>query len=151
MSGQNSSSCASTTSQHLLELPPQPQQHQTQNQDQNQTQTQDQNQTKQPDSNHELESKHSQPLLAFPEPSSLQTRPPHEDPSDSSNSNSNKISISMAALGPVVVNSDGTMARIRNWDVMTAQEQERTMRVLGRRNLVRREKLEGEDVQGGGG
>ncbi|EPQ55651.1 hypothetical protein GLOTRDRAFT_40931 [Gloeophyllum trabeum ATCC 11539] len=38
------------------------------------------------------------------------------------------------ALGPMVVNSDGTLSRIANWPNMTPMERERTMRVLGARN-----------------
>ncbi|CCM00711.1 uncharacterized protein FIBRA_02751 [Fibroporia radiculosa] len=41
------------------------------------------------------------------------------------------------ALGPIVVNSDGTMSRIANWEHMTEQEKERTMRVLVARNKIR--------------
>ncbi|KAJ3983556.1 hypothetical protein F5890DRAFT_1522375 [Lentinula detonsa] len=37
-------------------------------------------------------------------------------------------------LGPMVVNSDGTLSRIANWSNMTEAEQERTLRVLGSRN-----------------
>ncbi|KAF8266083.1 hypothetical protein EI94DRAFT_1586986, partial [Lactarius quietus] len=38
------------------------------------------------------------------------------------------------ALGPLVVNSDGTLSRITNWPNMTLAEQERTFRVLVARN-----------------
>ncbi|KIJ42021.1 hypothetical protein M422DRAFT_780198 [Sphaerobolus stellatus SS14] len=41
------------------------------------------------------------------------------------------------ALGPLVVNSDGTLSRIANWPNMTSEERERTMRVLGARNRLR--------------
>ncbi|KAI0758791.1 hypothetical protein C8Q74DRAFT_1209055 [Fomes fomentarius] len=40
-------------------------------------------------------------------------------------------------LGPIVVNSDGTLSRIANWDSMTPIEKERTLRVLVARNKVR--------------
>ncbi|KAJ3800117.1 hypothetical protein GGU11DRAFT_774298, partial [Lentinula aff. detonsa] len=40
-------------------------------------------------------------------------------------------------LGPMVVNSDGTLSRIANWSNMTEAEQERTLRVLGSRNRLR--------------
>lgn len=46
-------------------------------------------------------------------------------------------SVSLDALGPVVVNTDGTMARIANWSDMTPREQERTQRLLAARNNVR--------------
>ncbi|KAH9911770.1 uncharacterized protein BXZ73DRAFT_107490 [Epithele typhae] len=40
-------------------------------------------------------------------------------------------------LGPVVVNSDGTLSRIANWESLTARERETTVRVLLARNRVR--------------
>ncbi|KAH9851195.1 hypothetical protein C2E23DRAFT_733274, partial [Lenzites betulinus] len=38
------------------------------------------------------------------------------------------------SLGPVVVNKDGTLSRISNWENMTPIEKERTLRVLIARN-----------------
>ncbi|WFD02422.1 hypothetical protein MOBT1_001104 [Malassezia obtusa] len=49
--------------------------------------------------------------------------------------------IKLDKLGPVVVNSDGTLARLPNWDKMTPDEQERTVRILSKRNQARLEKL----------
>ncbi|KAJ7147262.1 hypothetical protein C8R46DRAFT_546167 [Mycena filopes] len=40
-------------------------------------------------------------------------------------------------LGPMVVNSDGTLSRISNWSSLTAPEKERTLRVLTARNKIR--------------
>ncbi|KAJ3878556.1 hypothetical protein F5051DRAFT_227357 [Lentinula edodes] len=40
-------------------------------------------------------------------------------------------------LGPMVVNSNGTLSRIANWSTMTEAEQKRTLRVLGSRNQLR--------------
>ncbi|PIL25657.1 hypothetical protein GSI_11407 [Ganoderma sinense ZZ0214-1] len=37
-------------------------------------------------------------------------------------------------LGPVVVNKDGTLSRIANWEEMTPIEKERTLRILVARN-----------------
>ncbi|KAI0673265.1 hypothetical protein C8Q78DRAFT_712979 [Trametes maxima] len=37
-------------------------------------------------------------------------------------------------LGPVVVNKDGTLSRVANWDAMTPMEKERTLRILVARN-----------------
>ena len=37
-------------------------------------------------------------------------------------------------LGPVVVNSDGTLARITNWQVMTDGEKETCKRLIAKRN-----------------
>ncbi|KAG8908919.1 hypothetical protein FRB99_000022 [Tulasnella sp. 403] len=42
-------------------------------------------------------------------------------------------------LGPMIVNSDGTLSRIANWDKMTELEKQRTYRVLNARNRIRLE------------
>ncbi|KZP09552.1 hypothetical protein FIBSPDRAFT_873483 [Athelia psychrophila] len=44
-------------------------------------------------------------------------------------------------LGPMVINLDGTVARISNWDAMSEAERLNTLRVLGRRNRGRVEEL----------
>ncbi|KAG8715971.1 hypothetical protein FRC11_012116 [Ceratobasidium sp. 423] len=46
-------------------------------------------------------------------------------------------SISFDRLGPMVVNSDGTLSRIANWPEMTPAEQNNTIRVLSKRNQLR--------------
>lgn len=56
--------------------------------------------------------------------------------------------IPLSDLGPVVINSDGTLSRVNNWASMTLAERERTMRVLGKRNMIRRERLRDEDEDG---
>lgn len=48
-------------------------------------------------------------------------------------------------LGPLVVNKDGTTARITNWHAMTDDERQRTLRVISKRNRQRLEKLK-EDL-----
>jgi hypothetical protein len=45
-------------------------------------------------------------------------------------------------LGPVVVNADGTLERITNWHEMTEEEQSRTFRLIGQRNVVRIQALQ---------
>jgi hypothetical protein len=45
-------------------------------------------------------------------------------------------------LGPLVVNKDGTLSRIGNWAEMSEIERQNTLRVLGKRNMLRREALE---------
>ncbi|KAK0189746.1 hypothetical protein F5146DRAFT_637787 [Armillaria mellea] len=42
-------------------------------------------------------------------------------------------------LGPMVVNSDGTLCRVANWANMTEKEKETTLRVLSARNKIRLE------------
>ncbi|KAI0865281.1 hypothetical protein F4860DRAFT_460835 [Xylaria cubensis] len=44
-------------------------------------------------------------------------------------------------LGPLVVNEDGTLSRIANWEKMADIERENTLRILGKRNQVRLAKL----------
>src|ERR1700761_9153365 len=50
-------------------------------------------------------------------------------------------SFKLDALGPMVLNSDGTLSRIHNWSEMTQVERERTLRILGKRNQLRRENI----------
>ncbi|KAH8175678.1 hypothetical protein LIA77_04096 [Sarocladium implicatum] len=45
--------------------------------------------------------------------------------------------VSLDAMGPVVVNKDGTVSRVTNWGKMTEIEKETTLRVLGKRNKQR--------------
>ena len=52
--------------------------------------------------------------------------------------------VSLDELGPVIINSDGTMRRISNWDTLTERERAVTMRRIGKRNNERREKLRAE-------
>ncbi|KAG2126253.1 uncharacterized protein EDB93DRAFT_1097176 [Suillus bovinus] len=42
--------------------------------------------------------------------------------------------IKLDALGPMVVNSDGTLSRIANWEKMSKEEKDRTIRVVAARN-----------------
>lgn len=44
-------------------------------------------------------------------------------------------------LGPMVVNRDGTLSRIGNWEQMTEIERRNTLRILGKRNQLRLESL----------
>lgn len=43
----------------------------------------------------------------------------------------------LTGLGPIIVNSDGTMSRIPNWHAMTPAEQERSQRLISARNIRR--------------
>ncbi|KIO20279.1 hypothetical protein M407DRAFT_30071 [Tulasnella calospora MUT 4182] len=47
--------------------------------------------------------------------------------------------VKLDRLGPLVVNSDGTLSRIANWEDMTEIEKERTYRILLKRNQIRLE------------
>lgn len=57
----------------------------------------------------------------------------------------------MDEWGPIVVNVDGTMSRISNWQEMSEIEKKNTLRILGKRNKSRLEALkkkEGEEKEG---
>ena len=45
--------------------------------------------------------------------------------------------VALDSLGPMVVNRDGTLARIANWHEMADIERENTLRILGKRNQLR--------------
>jgi hypothetical protein len=47
----------------------------------------------------------------------------------------------LSNLGPIIINLDGTMARIPNWLELTEHEQAKTMRVIAKRNKVRKEAM----------
>ncbi|PSN65010.1 hypothetical protein BS50DRAFT_589465 [Corynespora cassiicola Philippines] len=48
-------------------------------------------------------------------------------------------------LGPLVVNRDGTLSRISNWEQMSEIEKKNTLRILGKRNQLRRENLQAQE------
>ncbi|KTW30331.1 hypothetical protein T552_00804 [Pneumocystis carinii B80] len=50
-------------------------------------------------------------------------------------------------LGPLVVNRDGTLARIENWETLTDIEKRNIERVLVRRNRQRLEALRSMETQ----
>ncbi|EAW10089.1 uncharacterized protein ACLA_045540 [Aspergillus clavatus NRRL 1] len=45
--------------------------------------------------------------------------------------------VKLDALGPLVVNQDGSLSRIGNWAQMTEVEKRNTLRILGKRNQAR--------------
>lgn len=102
--------------------------------------------------------KHGEPHKASPIPDTLSltainvvmSSPKHTAPlalpaPDASSSNDPSVTtlevggktISFDKLGPMVVNSDGTLSRIANWQEMTPAEQRNTIRVLSKRNQLR--------------
>ncbi|KAL3491424.1 hypothetical protein BJX62DRAFT_124134 [Aspergillus germanicus] len=50
-------------------------------------------------------------------------------------------------LGPLIVNADGTLARISNWAQMTEIERRNTLRVLGKRNKARMDALKAKQAE----
>ena len=59
------------------------------------------------------------------------------------------VSIKLDHLGPMVVNVDGTMSRISNWDAMADIEKENTLRIIGKRNKARLEVLRAKEGEKG--
>lgn len=79
---------------------------------------------------------------AAPEPRML---PPSTG--DSAGKVQSKVNLG-ALLGPLVINKDGTTARIKNWQSMTALEKERTLRIVGARNRQRMARLRAAEAAG---
>ena len=50
-------------------------------------------------------------------------------------------------LGPIVINEDGSLSRIKNWPSMTPEEQAQTKRVILARNERRRARLIAEEKE----
>ncbi|KAK5722956.1 hypothetical protein LTR17_014088 [Elasticomyces elasticus] len=55
--------------------------------------------------------------------------------------------VALDHLGPMVVNIDGTISQITNWDQMTEIEKKNTMRMLQRRNKQRLDALKQAENQ----
>ena len=58
--------------------------------------------------------------------------------------------VSLDHLGPMVVNVDGTMSRIANWDKMAEIEKKNTLRIIGKRNKDRLAALKAAAAQNEG-
>lgn len=52
--------------------------------------------------------------------------------------------VTLDHLGPMVVNKDGSLSRIANWETMSEKERKNTLRVLGKRNQLRLGELKGQ-------
>jgi predicted Fe-S protein YdhL (DUF1289 family) len=50
----------------------------------------------------------------------------------------------------MLVNTDGTLARVANWESMAEDERERTIRIVAKRNAKRLEVLRAEGKEVGG-
>ncbi|KAI0633163.1 hypothetical protein C8Q77DRAFT_1158573 [Trametes polyzona] len=73
--------------------------------------------------------------------------PPPDEEAEKITINGNQT-FKFDSLGPVVVNKDGTLSRIANWDKMAPIEKERTLRILVARNQIR---LADQEKQQGSG
>lgn len=54
-------------------------------------------------------------------------------------------SVSLDHLGPMVVNTDGSLSRINNWAEMSAIEQKTTLKIIGKRNKQRLQALKDQE------
>lgn len=61
--------------------------------------------------------------------------------SDATTLSINSPAVKLEELGPIIINTDGTMSRIPNWDQLTAAEREKTLRLIAKRNEKRKEEL----------
>jgi hypothetical protein len=78
-------------------------------------------------------------------PLALPAAPSNATQLDMSNGNT---TVSLDHLGPMVVNVDGTLSRISNWDKMLEIEKTNTLRIIGKRNKSRLEALKKAGEQG---
>ncbi|KAJ3120926.1 hypothetical protein HK100_012595 [Physocladia obscura] len=74
---------------------------------------------------------------------------PQEGAPDSTDSSSKTLEVggggvALDHLGPIVVNADGTMSRIANWQTMNEIERRNTLRLIAKRNNERMAKLAAE-------
>ncbi|KAI5357588.1 hypothetical protein Slin15195_G039480 [Septoria linicola] len=73
--------------------------------------------------------------------------PPAEGKATKLDMSSGSDTVKLDHLGPLVVNKDGSLSRISNWEQMTEQERKSTLRILGKRNQLRTEKLKKEEEE----
>ena len=50
--------------------------------------------------------------------------------------------VKLDSLGPMIINTDGTVSRISNWTELSETEQARSLRLIAKRNRQRTEALE---------
>ncbi|BFZ61886.1 hypothetical protein YB2330_002964 [Saitoella coloradoensis] len=74
------------------------------------------------------------PILALPDKETA--TPTHE-----LNVSTGSANVKLDHLGPIIVNTDGTISRIANWDILSEFEKRSALRVIGKRNRERREVL----------
>lgn len=89
--------------------------------------------------NQDTEQAQAEPILGLPEPGS--------EGAQRIDLSSGSGSIKMDHLGPLVVNVDGSLARISNWDKMVESERKATLRIIGKRNKERLAALEAKEKQ----
>ncbi|EPQ30940.1 uncharacterized protein PFL1_01838 [Pseudozyma flocculosa PF-1] len=76
---------------------------------------------------------------------------PSDAPPSSTPGEEPQTSFKLDHLGPVIVNTDGTMSRISGWTDMTDVEKQRSLRLLAKRNNARMQALRDADAEGADG
>ncbi|VDC02249.1 unnamed protein product [Peniophora sp. CBMAI 1063] len=96
------------------------------------------------------QSKSTGPSLALPAPADPSTEPRTDGIGDKAQMDVDGKSVPLDHLGPMIINTDGTISRITNWLDMTEDERKRTLRLLVKRNRVRlaTQKPEGGEALG---
>lgn len=69
---------------------------------------------------------------------------PH-NPSTQLDISNGGTTIKLDHLGPMVVNVDGSLSRIANWEGMTDMEKNNTLRIIGKRNQERLQALKAKE------
>ena len=70
-----------------------------------------------------------------------------DDASPSSDGGEN-FTVKLESLGPIIVNTDGSMQRIPNWNEMPQSEKDKTMRLVSARNKKRMMALRNANADG---
>ena len=91
------------------------------------------------------EPQNSQDASAKPSPAPLPL--PEPSSANATQLNVNGEGVKLDHLGPLVVNKDGTLSRIANWDKMAEIERQNTLRILGKRNQLRLGNLRDEGAK----
>jgi hypothetical protein len=68
-------------------------------------------------------------------------------PSSASEDGSSENGIAYDEMGPIIINTDGTMARIPNWKEMTETEQQQAFRLIRKRNARRKAALQQQETR----
>lgn len=99
------------------------------------TQNEKNDYTNNPAPQHEEQDQESKPSQPLPLPG------PSTSTNGTTQLNVGGQAVKLDHLGPLVVNKDGTLSRIANWETMTEIERQNTLRILVKRNQVRTEAL----------
>ncbi|GAO49015.1 hypothetical protein SAICODRAFT_30419 [Saitoella complicata NRRL Y-17804] len=88
------------------------------------------------------ETTQQKPILALPDKETA-------TPTHKLNLSTGSANVKLDHLGPIIVNTDGTISRIANWDILSEFEKRSALRVIGKRNRERRDVLAAAGVEAG--